>query len=922
MLPRPRLIRAVLLVGVLYCYLPSSNMNGKTPLFEGVGLATLVPNSRQADADVASPACQAFLEGLQQYGEGTPEGWRGAIERWETALQHWNDEEDCTAKPVILTFLATARANLGELDAALANYQQTLQLYREQNDLHSQVLTLRAIAEIETKLGKYQTAIDATQDAIALCEEVCRDGGYRQVKADVLNTMGLIFAKLGDPDRALLRYQEALGIVRDVGNVQGEAATLNNLGNVEADLGDYTKALEYYNLALPVAQKLSVREAFPQENRRREAATLNNIGFTYAKQQNDAQALEYYERSLPLWRELGDRSGEASTLTNIGVSRARLGDPAKAFEAYNQALPLRQAARDRRGEATTLYHLAQLERDRGNKAEALTRIKAAIAIVESLRANVQSEELRTSFFATVQDQYEFYIDLLMQLHQQQPDAGYDAQALHASERARARALLEVLAQSGTDIRQGVNPQELRDQERLLQQQIAALAQQQVEILNSAHTEEQASAIEAELQTRFEELDLVQGKLRTSSPNYAALTQPQPLTLPEIQERVLDGDTILLEYSLGKERSYLWVVEDDGMTSYELPPKAEIEAAVANFRQTMTSPRKRTDLMAIAESISKLSQKVLAPAVDRLGNKRLAIVADGVLQYIPFAALSTSSDYQPLILDREVVSLPSASTLAVLRTHVETREPAPKTIALIADPVFAKDDERLQDAIAPQGTITASRDDPLLLASARDMGLAIPPDRLPGTEKEAEAILSLIPDSEKLQAFGFDANRQVATSQDLDRYRLLHFATHGFLNSTHPELSGLVLSLVDRDGNSQDGFLRLHDVYNLKLSADLVVLSACQTGLGKDIRGEGLVGLTRGFMYAGAPRLAVSLWSVDDRGTAALMSALYRNMLQENRTPTAALRQAQIELWQNPEWQSPYYWSAFALQGEWRSQGDR
>lgn len=914
MLPGQRLIRAALLVGVLYFYLPIANPHGTMPLWRGSGLASLMPNTRKLVNEVASPACQAFLEGMQRYGEGTPSGWRGAIEKWEITLQQWNDGEDCTAKPVLLTFLATARANLGELDAALATYQQALQLYREQNDRHSQVLTLRAIAEIETKLGKYQGAIDATQDALALCEEVCRDGGYRQVKADVLNTMGLIFAKLGDPEQAVVRYQEALGIVKEVGNVQGEAAMLNNLGNVAADLGDYTEALEYYNLALPVAQKLS-------ENRRREAATLNNIGFTYAQQQNDAQALENYERSLPLWRELGDRSGEASTLTNIGVARARLGDADRALEAYHQALPLRQAVRDRRGEATTLYRLAQLERDRGNKAEALTRIKAAIEIIESLRANVQSEELRTSFFATVQEPYEFYIDLLMQLHRQQPDAGYDAQALHASERARARALLEVLAQSGTDIRQGINPQELRDQERRLQQQIAALAQQQVEILNSAHTEEQASAIETELQTRFQELDLVQGELRASSPNYAALTQPQPLTLPEIQERVLDGDTILFEYFLGNERSYLWVVEDDGMTSYELPPKAEIEAAVGNFRQTITSPRKRTDLTAIAASASNLSQKVLAPAADRLGNKRLAIVADGALQYIPFAALSTSSDYQPLMLDREVVTLPSASTLAVLRSRVATRETPPKTIALIADPVFAKDDERLQDAIAPQGTITASRADPLLLASARDMGLAIPPARLPGTEKEAEAILSLVPESEKLQAFGFDANRQVATSSDLDRYRLLHFATHGFLNSTHPELSGLVLSLVDRDGNPQDGFLRLHDVYNLKLSADLVVLSACQTGLGKDIRGEGVIGLTRGFMYAGTPRLAVSLWSVDDRGTAALMSAFYRKMLQENLTPAAALRQAQIELWQNPEWQSPYYWSAFSLQGEWQPEGD-
>jgi CHAT domain-containing protein/Tfp pilus assembly protein PilF len=889
MLPGQRLIRAALLVGVLYFYSPIAKMNGKTPLLEESHLASLLSDNSKIALNNSTPTCQAFTEGMQQYGVGTPDGWRGAIAKWEEVLQQGGDGDPCTAKAVVLTFLGSAHTNLGELDRALESYQQTLQLYREQDDRHSQVLTLRALAEIYTKLGQYQEAIDSTQDALSLCEEVCQDGGYRQVKADVLNTMGLIFAKLGDPQQALVQYEAALSIVRDVGNIQGEAAALNNIGNVQGDLGDYQKALENYNLALPVAQ-----------------------------QQQYSQSLETYQKALPIWQALGDRSGEASTLTNIGVASAKLGDSAKALDFYNQALPLRQAVRDLRGEATTLYRLAQLERDRGNTAVALTRIKAAIDIIESLRTNVQSEELRTSFFASIQEQYEFYIDLLMQLHQQQPDAGYDAQALHASERTRARALLEVLSESGTDIRQGINPQELRDKERSLQQQIAALAQQQANAEGIARTEAQTEEIETELQTLFQELDIVQGELRVNSPNYAALTQPQPLTLEEIQKQVLDKETLLLEYSLGEKRSYLWAVTADSLTSYELPPKAEIEAAVGDFRRAITSPRQRTDLAAIEPTIANLSQKVLAPVAEELGNKRLVVVGDGALQYIPFAALSVSAQYKPLMLDREIVNLPSASTLAVLRSYVEKRDTPPKTIALIADPVFAKDDERLQDVIETQGILSASRPDTLLLASARDMGLAIPPARLPGTEKEAEAILSLVPEPEKMQAFGFDANRQIATSPDLDRYRLLHFATHGFLNSTHPELSGLVLSLVDREGNSQDGFLRLHDVYNLKLSADLVVLSACQTGLGKDIRGEGIIGLTRGFMYAGAPRLAVSLWSVDDRGTAALMSAFYRKMLQDNLTPAAALRQAQIELWQNPEWQSPYYWSAFGLQGEWQS----
>lgn len=910
MLPGQRLIRAGLLVGVLYFYSPIASTNGNKYFFEQASLGSLWWNRKTIASTAATPACQAFTEGMERYGAGTPDGWRSAIAKWEEALENWDDDRPCIAKPVVLTFLATAYTNLGKLDRALEIYQQTLQVYREGGDRHSQILILRALGELYTKLGQYQGAIDATQEALSLCQDVCREGGYRQVQADVLNTMGLIFAKLGDPQQALVQYQAALSIVKAVGNLEGEAATLNNIGTIQGDLGDYPMALETYNRALAVAQKLG--------DRRREAATLNNIGFVYVRQQQYPQALATYEKALPMWQGLGDRSGQASTLTNLGVARAQLGNPDKALDYYHQALPLRQAVGDRPGEATTLYRLAQLERDRGNTHEALTQIESAIEIVESLRTHVNSEELRTSFFASVQEQYEFYIDLLMQLHQKQPDAGYDARALHAGERTRARALLEVLAESGTDIHQGVTPPELRDRERSLQQQIAALAQQQVALLGGTHTQEQAVAMETELQTLFGQLELVQAQLRIHSPNYAALTQPQPLTLPEIQQQVLDDETVLLEYSLGEQRSYVWAVSRQGIASYELPPKAEIEAAVSDFRRAITSPRQRTDLAAMSGAIANLSQKVLAPVAQHLGDKRLVVVADGALQYIPFAALSTSADYKPLMLDREVVTLPSASTLAVLRQSPKKTATPTKTLASIADPVFAKDDERLQDVIEPRGILAANRPDTLLLASARDLGLSIPPARLPGTEREAQAILSLVPESERMQAFGFDANRQLATSRDLEGYRLLHFATHGFLNSTHPGLSGLVLSLVDLQGNPQNGFVRLNDVYNLKLSADLVVLSACQTALGKDIRGEGTIGLTRGFMYAGVPRLVVSLWSVDDRGTAVLMSAFYRKMLQDNLTPAAALRQAQIQLWQNPQWQSPYYWSAFALQGEWRA----
>jgi len=189
-------------------------------------------------------------------------------------------------------------------------------------------------------------------------------------------------------------------------------------------------------------------------------------------------------------------------------------------------------------------------------------------------------------------------------------------------------------------------------------------------------------------------------------------------------------------------------------------------------------------------------------------------------------------------------------------------------------------------------------------------------RLPFTRQEADQILSVAPLGENLKALDFKANRATATGSELSNYRYVHFATHGYLDTTTPSLSAIVLSLVNEQGKAQDGFLRAHDIYNLHLPAELVVLSACETGLGKDVRGEGLDGITRGFMYAGARRVIVSLWNVNDKATAALMKRLYTEMLRENRTPAAALRAAQIEMLRLRQWQSPYYWAAFVMQGEW------
>ncbi len=326
--------------------------------------------------------------------------------------------------------------------------------------------------------------------------------------------------------------------------------------------------------------------------------------------------------------------------------------------------------------------------------------------------------------------------------------------------------------------------------------------------------------------------------------------------------------------------------------------------------------------------------LLAPVGALLGKKRLLIVADGALQYIPFAALPVPTDASnaaqtPLIVAHEIVSLPSASTLAVLRREAGERKGATKTLAVLADPVFERTDERFKTGAgrpavntnAPAAPVGESRGLGLIAAkAAQESGVATTDlriKRLPATRREADAISALAPPAARLEALDFAANRAAATNPALADYRFVHFATHGLLDSQHPELSGILLSMFDEQGTPQDGFLRAHEVFNLKLNADVVVLSACQTGLGKEVKGEGLVGLTRGFMYAGAPRVVVSLWSVNDAATAELMTRFYRGMLGDKLRPAQALQAAQVSMLNDKRFAAPFYWAAFTLQGEWR-----
>lgn len=792
-------------------------------------------------------------------------------------------------------------AKLGESKQAIEFFNRARIVYQKSGFLEGKTDTLISIARIYYSSTNYQQALEYFNQGLRVAQTI----NNQSKEASILTQIGDSYFQLKDAEEALEFYNRAKKIYQDLGNYRQQTDILNKIGEVYQQLGNLEKALEIYQQAL----KLSL------ENDTSSASNSLwisiNIARLYSQQREFDKALNILQQALD-----SNQKPNSSLYPEMGKVYSNLGELEKAVQFFNKSLNL-QRDNYPESQAENRLGIAVVEQQRGNLEEALTQIKIAISLTEETRSRKFSSEERIEFFASKQDYYEFYIDLLMKLHQQNPSKGYDAEALNISERSKARSLLELLAEANTDIRKGVDPQ-LVIQERSLQQQLDAVEQRRVEIYKSENdTPEEKTAIEQERQYLLRKYEEVQTKIRETSPSYAALTQPQPLTLEQIQQQILDEDTLLLQYSLGEKRSFLWAVTKESMTSYELPPKAIIEEAARLFFNGVVNRRSTSEN--ISKASESLSQMILAPVASQLKNKRLAIVGDGILHYLPLNALSlpTNSsdkpDYFPLVLNHEIVNLPSASTLSILRQEAKKREPAPKSIAIFADPVFSSDDSRLQTQISTQNETWEQYN---LSRSARQLDIGVW-QRLPGTRTEAEAILALVPESESISTFDFAANRAIATAPQLNQYKVIHFATHGLFNSINPELSGIVLSMIDQQGNPINGFLRLHDIFNLNLSADLVVLSACQTGLGKQVRGEGLVGLTRGFMYAGTPRVLVSLWNVDDAATAELMTRFYRLLLKEKLSPTQALRRAQLEIQTDTEWKSPYYWAAFSLQGEWQ-----
>ena len=764
-------------------------------------------------------------------------------------------------------------------------------------------------------------------------------------------------------DRTITLAEAAIRRGKKLYREDTEDASLAAWKLFERALGTFQEQQDYYgadlaDVSLDRVLRYWHYERRPQMLRKLLGTRLRQLEFRLARKSHytffRSISRSRDQNAWPLARQSSTVLGRQA-LIGIDIARLhnKLKEPKEALRAVTAAM---RALMADGGNVAIEYELL---REQGI-AQSYSDLFAASESLKAAEAKLEAYHLMAPHYRTIvwiSDKlryYSVYIDVLMRLYVEYGDRRHSEEALRLAEDIRAKRLLSVLTAGESDPNSGIDSSlqnALRERLGAIDKKLKARIEERVRLHTQVVDRERVSTIDSEIRELFGRKWADEQRItretrrlkRAEGQQLAAVEEAQSLSADEIQRAVLDSESTLVEYVLGEERSWMWVVTIDSVQSFELPRRGVIEPLAREYYELLTSRRGNGDRKIHAQWDEKdlrtgrvLSNILLGPVTSLLDRKRLVVVADGVLNYLPFAALPVpvqsrrdireNVELVPLVKEVEVVSLPSASTLAVVRRETAGREPAPRTIAVFADPVFDRDDSRTNQLKASTratglGTTAGSGSrDSRLERAAIDVGLASADGgfpRLPFTRQEARSITSQVSGEEALLAVDFRASLAAATSPDLAQYRIIHFATHGLLDSQRPELSGLVLSLVDGRGRPRSGFLGLLEIQRLKLPAELIVLSACQTALGRNEEGEGLIGITRGFMGAGAKSVIASLWQVDDVATAELMRRFYEGMLGGGLRPSEALREAQIAMSRHKRWSSPYYWAGFVMQGEWK-----
>jgi CHAT domain-containing protein len=920
--------RALSETGRIYSYL-GDNDRAQKQVVQALKLLAFDSNANQPTTLKLNHAENLLNLGEVSYSKGN---LLKSSKEFEQALKLFDEIGDRNGAARARLFLGYISGSLGDPEKAVAELLQALGIYRATGQKTGEGLCLSALGLAHSVNRNEEKAIQFHRDAIGIFRMI----GDRQSEAIALNGQGLAYEYVTEYQTSLEHYREALRLFLDADSLDFASVTLLNVARIYRLLGDREQALEYYEKCLKLSR--SAKKV------RTEANALTDVAVLYAAQGNRQKTIWQYRKVLRFYAIISDRRRQAMAWNNLGDAYFRFGEKKEALKSYKRAAHFSEQAGDKAVLISSLYNIALTQRDLGNLELALASIEESIKIIEALRSNVTSADFRISYFSGVRKHYDLSIDILMQLDHQRPGQGFDTAGFLMSEKARARSLLDTLTEVRADIRPGVAP-ELLARERNLRGLLRAQALYQMDLSTSGKDPAEKDEVAHQLNQLRTEYQEIEAQIKDQNPRSTVFNQSAPLSLEQVQSQLNSGDTILLEYALGDERSYLWAVTANSLRSYELPPRSTLEQAGREVYKLLTARQEvgetitgdyqanvETSDHAYNEKALNLSQLLLGQVADQVGTKRILIVAEGMLQYVPFDSLplprpkqaapvaggampAMAADKQLLIDTNEIVILPSVSILVANRQQKLKVGSGDKIVAIFADPVFEANDDRIQNRSSNIDVASTDSDQPFSHVTLRGFAANGGLRRLVHSSEEADAILALTPRGTAMVVKAFDANRETAMTMSGGGYQIVHFATHGFFNSEHPELSGIFLAMVKPDGSKINGFMALQDIYKLDLSAQLVVVSACDTALGKDIKGEGLMSLTRGFMYAGSRSVVTSLWKVDDRATAKLMKHFYEAMLQDGMTPAAALRLAKQKIRREKAWSEPFFWAGFVLQGE-------
>ena len=842
-----------------------------------------------------------------------------SLAKFSSSIQKFKEIDDRRGQALGHLFSGYSLSDLGYLKDGGEHFRQARSLLKEGFHVKDRALALTAVGGDLFVRGESQQALKLHNTALFTFHSL----GDTQSEGVTLNGIAQIYNEMNEPRIAYEIYHQSMRLFEGNNNIDFQSTTLLSLGQNCKTLGKTDEALRHYRKSFELSRFLG--------KKRIAAYALNFIAELAEAEGNPLGAAAELKKSLEILKSIGDRKGQAETFNSLGDIYYKNRQYLPALQAYRQSLNLSRTFGDKKLEAQSLYNIALTSRTIGRLDESLENIEQALSIIESLRMLIANEILRMSYFSMATKYYDFYINLLMQLNKTKPGNDYHVRAWQASEKVRSRVLLESLSIAGVRIKQAQNP-ELNSREERLAKLINDKINLHANLVRQNKPLNEINRSIQEMRRLFIDYEGIRNEIKRENSALKSIASIEETDFAAVKAFMRDEpDSVLMEYLLTEEKGYLWTITGDKIESYELPPRSEIEKLSLEYYQMLANPPPRLS-STVAESAGgaggsseefiakacELSKMLIPPGSLPPDKKRLLIVPDKALNYVSFDAFPLScaseisarmpadmSSYTPFMTRFETLITPSAAVSTALRKNLDEDAGAPNFVAIFADPVFEPGDSDMP----------VNQVDTLLSNNAPSEN---PLTRLIYSSQEAEQIKDMISPENSLLLSRFDANLNELKNPRIKNYQILHFATHSLANQELPEMSGIYLSQFNKNGEPIAGVLRLQNIYDLNINAKLIVLSSCQSAVGREVSGEGLISLSRGFMSAGAESVVGSLWKVDDKASAELMKYFYTFLIYDRMSLSEALRSAKLKMSTQPKWKSPYFWSGFVLQGEYRN----